>query len=78
MSIDFEIRKREHGGSLSEQKPNLKRERQCGQDRISRDYLCASPMYDDKLFTQRYQMRQTLFLPIFESVYAHDSYFLQK
>jgi len=23
-------------------------------------------------------MRQTLFLPIFESVYAHDSYFLQK
>jgi hypothetical protein len=54
---DFETQKRKHGGSLSERKANLKRERQCGQDRISREYFCASPMYDDKMFRRRYRMR---------------------
>jgi hypothetical protein len=44
--VDFETRKRKHGGSLSRRKPHLKRERHCGQDRILRDYFCASPMYD--------------------------------
>jgi len=54
---DFETRKRKHESSFLRQKPNLERESQCGQDRIWRDYFCASIVYDDKLFRWRYQMK---------------------
>jgi hypothetical protein len=57
IGVDCETRKRKHESSLPRQKPNLERERQCGQDRIWRDYFNASPMYDDKLFSRRYQMK---------------------
>jgi hypothetical protein len=54
---DFETQKRKHESSLLGQKPNLEKERKCGQDKIWRDYFCASPVYDDKLFRRGYQMK---------------------
>ncbi len=59
----FEIqKKRKHGGSYSRKKLNLEKERKGGQDRMERDYFCATLVYDDGLFKRRFRMRKTYIL----------------
>ena len=43
-----------------------------------RDYFVEDPVYDARMFCQRFRISKRLFLRILESVQNYDSYFMQK
>jgi hypothetical protein len=43
-----------------------------------RDYFVEDPVYDARMFHQRFRMSKRLFLRILKSVQNHESYFVQK
>ena len=68
----------ERGGSTRGKRPNIMRGRVEGHDRLMKDYFVDDPIYDARLFRQRFRMSKRLFLKLVENVQIHDTYFLQK
>ena len=66
------------GGSRRGKRPNIARGRIEGHERLMRDYFVEDPVYDARMFRQRFRMSKRLFLRILESVQNYDSYFVQK
>ena len=52
------------GGSRREKRPNIVRGRFKGHERLMRDYFVEDPVYDARMFRQRFRMSKRLFLRI--------------
>ena len=66
------------GGSRCGKRPNIAREKSEGHERLLRDYFVEDPVYDARMFRQRFRMSKCLFSRILESAQNYDSYFVQK
>jgi hypothetical protein len=64
--------------SRRDKRPNIARGRIKGHARFMKDYFVKNPIYDARMFCQRFRMSKRLFLRILESVQNYDSYFVQK
>ena len=67
-----------HGGSRHGKRPNIAQGRIEGHERLMKDYFVEDPIYDAKMFRQRFRMSKRLFLRILDCEQNYDSYFVQK
>jgi hypothetical protein len=66
------------GGSRRGKRPNIARGIIEGHERLMKDHFVENPIYDARMFCQRFRMSRHWFLRILESVQNYDSYFVQK
>ena len=64
------------GDSRRGKRPNIARRKIEGHEFLMRDYFVEDPVYDARMFRQRFRMSKSLFLRILESVQNYNSYFV--
>ncbi|KAH7859286.1 hypothetical protein Vadar_034131 [Vaccinium darrowii] len=64
-------------GSVSGQS-FIRRDRAAANERIHSDYFSEDPLFNEKIFRQRFRMAKPLFERILTQLQQHDDYFVQK
>jgi hypothetical protein len=66
------------GGSRRGKRPHIARGRIEGHEHLMREYFMEDPVYDARMFCQKFRMSKHLFLKLLKSVQNYYSYFVQK
>lgn len=56
----------------------IRRDRAAANERIHSDYFSEDPLFNEKIFRQRFRMAKPLFERILTQLQQHDDYFVQK
>ncbi|KAH7852071.1 hypothetical protein Vadar_020254 [Vaccinium darrowii] len=56
----------------------IRRDRAAANERIHLDYFSEDPLFNEKIFCQRFRMAKPLFERILTQLQQHDDYFVQK
>ncbi|XP_058180032.1 protein ALP1-like [Rhododendron vialii] len=73
-------RRRQQGGHVGSTSGRawIPRDRVAADQRLNDDYFCEYPLYDEKLFQQRFRMSRPLFHKILGKLQEHDVTFVQR
>ena len=65
-------------GSRPGKMPNRERDFDWVAQRLHRQYLCDSPLYDADMFRRRYRVSREIYKRVHDVVIGHDDYFKKK